>query len=401
MTLQTGRALRTKHAVLSLNDDEQYHLYDRSGDTPLESEALELRDLLFLCVSSGYTHLWIAPETINDLSPASYGDYGHRLQNYDLLPHWSQDGKALASMVGHRVNPRSHRFNIIFCEYSPWAFLPACQDDPARLLDITAEFERNLGVPMGGSPAGVGTRYLRAVTPEKYQYRLDAPRADLSQIPCLARPVIRQRAISSHEMQEGHVLIAIDKNAAYPRAAKDAMLGIGTPVRGLEGWEFPERARVLSKWVKYLWEKRMMYPSGHMRASYKQIMNDTIGLFRSQEVKGSWKYRPDWYAEIVNYSNMLIQENIAKFAREMQIWPAMVHIDALYYVLSRETAEKLLTAISGHSESLGGYKVKFQIPLDEEWEGETVRTILQSERTPAGQNGKLYCFNRIAERLGY
>ncbi len=132
------------------------------------------------------------------------------------------------------------------------------------------------------------------------------------------------------------------------------------------GWVFPKSAHVYARWAKNLWEFRQEYePGSPQRESFKQIMNDTLGLTRSLRVAGSGKFRPDHNTQIVAGARAAMLYNLIKYAQN-GYYPIMVQIDAIYYLSRTGDPERAVPGMLSHSQSLGGYKHKWSLPLTDQ-----------------------------------
>lgn len=445
---------KSTHAILlrSTDDHKLYLVWQYNTqfvEFAVEDEPLSLLDLAKFCdPQHGLTHLWVHASTGMN---ACKGDV-LELENkgYDILPQYDALDN-LISIHGYKKLPRGRgpRFNIIFIEHTTWDWKDLT---PMEVGTLILDLQRELGVTISGSPSGVGIRYLQKCC-EKRPMWLDKPDMDLSKLPWehAARPLIWQRQPLPEEIEQKY-LYAYDKNAAYPRAAKEEKFGYGTPMHegecafnpdipGMwridilhspdldtrlpmpvwngfdwlatpivkllikmgheievrEAWIFERRAHIFRQWVDSLWEFRRER-EGYEREAYKSIMNDTLGLTRSSKLgTNSFKYRPDWNMQVVAGARAVMHYNIMKYA-EKGHYPIMCQMDALYYTSDQELPNLAIEGILDHCHSLGGYKLKFRIPMDEVKNDMTVRAILSSLMP---QSKKLQLLNRIAEMYGY
>lgn len=166
-----------------------------------------------------------------------------------------------------------------------------------------------------------------------------------------------------------------------------------------EAWAFPKYAKVLKEWAERLYSARQTFktdtfawkhPIGreNARDAVKDVYTSTMGIFTSDTVKGSWKYRPDWHAQIVGGVRALMFYNIEKFASQGD-YPIMVYMDALYYTSNERNPEKAVPHILQHKDSLGGYKHEWTLELDGQ-----VTSVLAGNK---GINIKLGELNDIAD----
>src|SRR5579885_484350 len=160
-----------------------------------------------------------------------------------------------------------------------------------------------------------------------------------------------------------------------------------------EAWVFPQYAHIYAKWAKNLWEFRQQYaPGTPQRESFKQIMNDTLGLTRSLRVAGSGKFRPDPNAQIVAGARAAMFYNLITHALN-NYHPIMVQIDAVYYLATTGDPERAVPGMLAHKDSLGGYKHKWSLPLTDQ-----VKGLLLAERL--AQTKILEALNKLAEYEG-
>jgi len=372
---------------------------------------------------------------------------------YDVVSNWQFNGASaqvdnfLVSLHGYQryERGRSPRFNLVFLEYASfdWSHLT-----PPQILTMIQDIEDELNVPVGGSPAGVGLRYLQKIN-EKHPQWLAKPALDLSIIPFnqAARPLIWSRRPTTEELSR-RFLYKFDKNSAYPRAAVDERFGVGNPVhtdgRGFdhmlpgiwkvdvdfspeldallpfplwgdfswiatpmvrflikigcgihisEAWVFPKHEYVFRKWGANLWEYSQYYERGTPeRAAYKQIMNEPLGLVRSKMFgTDSFKYRPDWNSTIVAATRADVLRKTYKYGM-LGYYPIMVQLDAIYYLSDERLPNLALPGILDHAGSLGGYKMDFCLEMTDE-----ARTALS---TLSGSK-RLHALNALAEKAGY
>lgn len=440
--------MKTKHAII---DDKRW--IDGEGYSSMNNHlSIGLDGLCEIAIRYGYTHLWIHP-----VSELRYG--GNWLKElmqqagYDCLLQF--DGECnLVSLHGYKKHEkgRSHRFNIIFLEHSSWDWQEL---GPSQILTIVSDLELALGVSVGGSPSGVGMRFLEKVHENRKGW-IKKPETDLSQIPwnTAARPIIWQRRPKKQEL-ESLYLYAFDKNAAHPKAAQNERFGVGEPVHkgqipftdipGMwkvdilfspelddrlpnplwngfewlatpmvkyllkigceleiqEAWIFEKYAYTFRPWVESLWSWRQE-SFGPEREAFKSIMNDTLGLTRSDKLgSDTYKYRPDWNMTVVAGTRAVMLYNIYKYA-QAGYYPIMCQLDALYYLSSEEVPNAAVSGILDYCNSLGGYKLKFKLPLDDIIPDQdnrlTVRDVLSSALP---QSRKLRLLNHLADKLGY
>lgn len=430
-----------------------------------------LEKLDALAIDNGLTHLWIHPSCQLTITE---NDENYKAFEKDAYfwPTWKYE-KAIAekmklknplvSYFGQRVfqrydpqTPPRKRWKkyVIFLEYCLWDWPKDAT--PRMILGWITDLESRLKVSISGSPSGVGLRYLRQLHSKKPHF-LEPPKTDLSAIPFRkeVKPLIWHRIPGQEELSENSYLLAVDKNAAFPRAAQEEEFGysepehqehievdgkevnfktpgiwhieylapeswraceistsfmlpppispsaewISTPLVKLlikigykvtfdECWTFPDHAPIFEKWVKNLWEIRQSYEDHTaQKTSMKQIMNDLLGLLRSTKNQDSPVFRPDWNRTIVEGSRANVYYNILKHA-ESGFYPVMAQIDALYYLVKFREPNAAIPGIVAQSQGLGGYKLKWCLPLNPE-----VHNLLVS---PLAQSKKLQQLNILA-----
>jgi len=443
----------TKHAILSQNENVAYLLtgQERTDHINLSND---LEGLCNLALQREFTHLWIHPSTairfeLRGPEPLLMAAHWDTLANWQYRDQGAPiEDNHLVSLHGYRRFPRgrSPRFNLIFLEYAAfdWGNLA-----PEEILRMIADLESKLGVSVGGSPAGVGLRYLQKIN-EKHLQWLAQPDTDLASIPFdrAARPLIWSRPPSEDE-QARRYLYKFDENSAYPRAAVEERFGVGDPVHypmgtgfnhmlpgiwrvdvefspdlhpllpppvwsnfewlatpmvkllvqlgcGIfvnEAWVFPKYEYIFRKWGKNLWEYTQEYERGTSeRIAFKQIMNEPLGLVRSKMFgTDSFKFRPDWNSMIVGSTRANVHRKAVKYGLQGH-YPIMVQLDALYYLSDEKLPNVAVPGILDHSSSLGGYKLDFCLEVDDQ-----VRNILL---TSSGSR-RLHALNELAEKAGY
>lgn len=172
-----------------------------------------------------------------------------------------------------------------------------------------------------------------------------------------------------------------------------------------EGYQFPTHDTLLEKWARLLWDTRQafklasadmtrsaIYREAHERAydGVKDIAATTVGLFssQSQDIQKTWKYRPDWWCQVVGQARALMFYNMLKVQKESGLTPLLVYIDAMLFVSDEEDIEKALPGLAIRS-SLGTFKHVWTLPLTDEVQG-----ILDSGK---GEAQKLGALNDLAE----
>src|SRR2546429_509925 len=152
----------TKHAILA-----DHYLMDADGCSQMcGHNVMTLDQLCEFALDQKLTHLWIHPST-----EMRFDLYGSNMlltgKDWDTVANWQFGGTGpgpnyLVSLHGYKrlERGRTPRFNIIFLEYASFDWKDLT---PPCILVLIQDIEKKLGVPVGGSPAGVGLRYLQKI----------------------------------------------------------------------------------------------------------------------------------------------------------------------------------------------------------------------------------------------
>jgi hypothetical protein len=384
-----------------------------------------------------YSHLWV----LNGVIPGQTGEIKN--DHHDLLTYANKQ-EVLTSIVGRQQGKKNVR--VMFCESSPWPALPR---SAAALSEMIGHIEEPLQVAMFGSPTSTGLRYLEKIDDRYYRRYFADPGMDKEQaLPLFkqaAKPLVWSRLPLASEWKDARYLVAVDKNAAYPRASREPV-GIGeaeeyrgpfdkklpghwfVSVSGLEkvdsrlpgllwkGWEqtglvtpvvklltdfgcevevhgamvWRKHAPVFDRWARNLWEHRQNWPEGSPEnEAFKAIMNNTLGFAINGHDVLDEKFRPDWHAQFVGQARALMVYNAKSIAEKSGLYPLGCYIDALYYL----SPEPFIPGLEIAPGSLGGYKSKWSIPLTDE-----IRTLVSSPKEHKQFNMLLSKLNDVAER---
>ena len=369
-----------------------------------------------------------------------------------LANEFATDLNLLVSCTGcRRPKGGQHWFTIIFVAQTQWSW---ATDDltSARLLEIVGNLETSLGVPVAAGPTTVGTKLLQKIH-AKRPTLLAAPHTDLSEIPFAqaARDLRWERPLTIAELASTY-LHKFDKNSAYLRSCQEEYVGVGEPehlttshvytanndiclpgiykiqlrhmreesllppplwkdaewvaapilkmllkygaiVSAEEAWLFPSTARTLRPWAEKLWDSRLAFKQAGKQEEadgIKDIAASTAGLFNSEKLKGTWKYRPDWWSQIVGGTWAMMFYNMLKFAAESGAYPVMAYTDSLFYISDEKLPGEAVRGILSHQNSLGGYRHEWTLPLQEP----DVRDAIDSN---APLNLKIGVLNDLAE----
>lgn len=152
---------------------------------------------------------------------------------------------------------------------------------------------------------------------------------------------------------------------------------LGHEVRIHEGWVFPEQHQLMALWGATLWKARQSFEDENAwkhpvcrdfaRQSIKIIANATIGTtayskFAEEETD---QRRPDIRAQTVARSAELVYHNILKIYKTYGMTPAMVYMDAVYYIFDSVDGRATLPSMVAREGKLGGYKYEGHISIDE------------------------------------
>src|SRR2546430_996102 len=407
----------TKHAILADN-----YLMDNGFSQMCGHNVMTLEQLCEFALEQKLSHLWIHPSTEMRFELTDYILLS--AHQWDSVANWlypqnhpeSWQDNYLVSLHGYKrlERGRTPRINIIFLEYASFDWKDLT---PKRVMELVNTIEGKLGLAVGGSPAGVGLRYLQKCN-EKHPRWLAKPTQDLTQIPFkqAARPLNWSRKPTEEELNR-RFFYKFDRNSDFPRVAVDERHGIGDPAhfakgRGFdhmlpgiwridvdfspdfdftmipkplwdgftwlatpivrflvgigcgihvnEAWVFERYEYIFRKWGKNLWDYSQEYDRGTKeRDAFKMIMNEPLGLIRSDKFgTDSFKYRPDWNATIVAGSRANVLRKVYKYAQD-GYYPIMVRTDAMYYLSDEKEPNRALPGILDYAHSLGGYKLEW------------------------------------------
>lgn len=412
--------MRTKHGFLTPYIDEkdglvstQFATLHMDGQEMNFPNPFAVETLVELAVSAGLTHLWIVPgytyaDTTEErarLVPVNL-EAQEKQQNYDIKMFKHKPTGLVGSLVGRRITPRTDNVSVIWLARCAWHY-----ESIEQFSQFIADMERELGVPMKGSPTSVGLRYLEKIDTRYYKRYFAQPDVDKAEMKVVfrnaARPLVWHRKPTKDELtpRPERYLMAVDKRAAYPRVSLEKF-GIGQPVEyhgefnhklpgvwdvevsGLEkidsrlpeplwkGWEqgglvtpivkmlrdfgcsirvnealvWTDTAPVFERWAKGLWEVRQRIPG------LKPVMNNTLGFTINGNDIEDEKFRPDWHAQVVGALRALMMYNAAKVAGESGFYPVGCYIDALYYLTPYRNN---VAGLPLQPDSMGGYALKW------------------------------------------
>ena len=174
------------------------------------------------------------------------------------------------------------------------------------------------------------------------------------------------------------------------------LMSNGGDIDIVEAWFWPNHAPTLQKWGKKLWEARNALKddkrplTNEAAQGIKDIYVGGIGIMSASgyRLSETWKYRPDWHAQIVGDSYAVMYHNLWKYAQQGH-YPVLVYVDATYYASNDPDPEIAVGDITKNKGGLGGYKHGWTLPIDER-----VREILLDELLPLTR--KLGALNALA-----
>jgi len=208
--------MESKHAVLYADD----------GCTYLHAPGVYLPHLALSSVNAfadialeqGITAVWVMPSAPTIEKGYTGGAWSIQ-ENH-------RHGK-LATISVYKRGQKHNHLNIIYPAHTAWStiFDGAA---PKEIMGAATYLERALGVPITGSPTTAGWAYLKKLHPEWIE---NIP-VDLREMHFTAHAgtdIIWQRPLTQGET-ECVYLHKFDKSGAYPYAATQTDIGVGTPV---------------------------------------------------------------------------------------------------------------------------------------------------------------------------
>lgn len=401
--------------------------------------------LIQTAIDAQLTHLWLLPSYGHEKSPEQMREVAGF--SYDCYRPHGKD--YISTIVGRRLEPFSDDVTIVWVSQTLWGF----RDDVEGLIRAFEEIEGQLGIPMHPHPGVMGLNYLRKVDERNYYKYFALPKeADWSLIRSVSVSAISHFKPVTGAALDKKLLICFDRNSSQPYAASQLKAGVGQPVerqnipfdhlmpgfwqcdiqgddqlwngiplipthrewlptpivkmaesqgckiRVYRAYIWPDkkdRAPVFHRWAHSLWALRQNYaPGTPERQAIKAMMNASIGLLRRREGEGHRDYRPDWYSLILAEERAVVWWRAHYVYERTGIQPVGCYHDSLYYAVdNEEELAPLTTHKDGRSltESLGGYKVDWLLPIEEE-----VRTLLAAEkpRNAADRIGLLKAWGR-------
>ncbi len=457
-----GYDLNTKHGVLIEGALDHPNLCALEGKalshSPVKASST-LTELASVAATRQLTHLWVSANPDSYRPEASHDEWS-------IKPFFTRRGDHLKTVSlirrGSENAPRYH-VNIIFPKYTAWwgndkhpGWIQGAS--PIEIIGTVTYLERALGIPVAGSPGGIGWDLLKKLRPEWIE---DIP-VNLAKIhftPRAACDLIWQHPRLAALVGKFKFIHKFDRAAAYPYAGSRAFIGVGTPeykdhgrdmdpvptskgtyspskavgvwrcsinrheepadlppawdegdgwlvgpiinlVRAAghkvtvhEGYVFPDKHQLLAPWSNFLWNVREQFEGkpgrcyALARKAIKQIANATIGLtaYRGFNESEQEMRRPDIRLQAVAGNREMMWHNIMEVYRLQQEAPAIVYMDAIYYLSNAEDGRAGFPILMKREGQQGGYKYEGRVSLTQE-----VRKKLLSEK---GENDMLAVLN--------
>jgi hypothetical protein len=153
--------------------------------------------------------------------------------------------------------------------------------------------------------------------------------------------------------------------------------GQGWGIQIYEGIYWPQSRRIFEDFAPILWAMRQHMrklmesspESEHYALNYmvmKQIIVSFFGMFASEKNRSSQYLRRDIWSAVVEAAKANMFYNIEKIHKEKNLWPVAVYTDCLVYVCGEPDADLALGSIMGRAGELGGYKLKWSLPVGTE-----------------------------------
>ncbi len=416
------------------------------------STLIELADL---ALRRGLTHVWIQVQPGEFYSDTSHGEWS-------IKPFSNRRGALKTVSVWKRG---AGHVNLIFPQNTAWwgnekhpGWIQGAS--PIEIIGTVTYLERALGIPVAGSPGGIGWDLLKKLRPEWIE---DIP-INLAKIyftPRAACDLIWQHPGLAGLMREFRFIHKFDRAAAYPYVGSHAFIGLGTPeykdhgrdmdpvltskgtyspshavgvwrctinyqmdvemvdmppawdegdgwlvgpiinliraagheVTVHEGWVFPEKHQLLAPWSNFLWNVREQFEGkpgrcyALARKAVKQIANATIGLtaYRGFDEGEQEMRRPDIRLQVVGGVRATMWHNIQEVRRAQGVPPAIVYMDAVYYLSNAEDGRATFPTLMKREGKPGGYRYEGRVELTQ-----GVQEQLLSEK---GENDMLAVLN--------
>jgi hypothetical protein len=143
-----------------------------------------------------------------------------------------------------------------------------------------------------------------------------------------------------------------------------------------EGWVFPQSHELMSLWAKRLWETRQSFEDEKAwkhplcrefaYQSIKKIANSTVGTtaFSNFGDESADQRRPDIRMQTVARNAEIVYHNILKVQKVHGVTPALIYMDAVYYLSDNPDGRAAFPTIVEREGKLGGYKYEGKIAID-------------------------------------
>lgn len=403
-------------STLAVMDDHYFYANRQSYFNAVPHEPIETcADLFDLIEESGFTHVWIVPET--KLSQFA-GDY----QGNEWLTKGI--GGETWSFVSIRREGQRHedaRY-VAFPEFSGWPWRE--DSNPKTLLATLTYLEDALGMPLEWSAAHMSLQYVRKLNLERWGWWQPLT-TDLEQgtpgfsYEKVAREINWQSPGQAESIQQdARFLVKIDCNSAYAAAMIGLKIGEGNPkwtcqgataydydgkrpgfwlVRleqgnspwngqqlprfdplwattdQIEQWRnvgFVVEIQVGWYWEKYhtslrstaesLWNLRTLWRARAAKSPAHENTYETIRVVLkavqgAMARKGAPEHfrRRDIWAAVTARSVALMMYRVEKIHNEFGLWPIAIKVDELTYAVNDPN---IFDAMLG-TEKLGGFKL--------------------------------------------
>jgi hypothetical protein len=448
----------TKHAVLFYPnrpfpntaimwiDGKGFHCED------LPDPCYTLSDLAEVAYKNFVTHLWVMP-AYGDFTPIKgLGDWSFSC--------YENRKKQMMGAAARRRGHRQIDVNIIFPQHTSWYGTEKAPGwlrdvEPHDLLITLHYLEQALGITVTGSPGRTGWNYLKKLHPEWIEeIGIDLAACHFDRK--AAADIIWQRDLLELERKKLY-LHKFDEGGSYPYAATQTDFGVGTPVHvehgedarhekghpqavGVwrctishhayalntpptwtkdegwlmgpmirllratgrevtiyEGWVFPERRDLLTKWGNNLWAIRQAFSdpkwintkcAALARQATKEIANKTIGITAFSEYdEGDEMQRPDIRLQTIARHRELTWHRIDKIRAMYGVTPILVYMDAFLFISDNPDGRVAFPEIVKRETQFGGYKYEGCIEITSD--------ILEMFDTKMSEASRLEVLNKI------
>jgi hypothetical protein len=419
----------SKHAILSptgLLTIEASHWVDVAMEAPPRS----LQDVAEMAVNARISHLWVMGLEFPDTAE------NHDAWSFKVLKN--RAGKMMGVSVWKRGTGHTTIIFPQYTSWRNCGWVEKAS--PKEMLVTLAYLEETLGVRVSGSAASTGWAYLKKCHAEwveeipgfnlidahfrgssdvivwqrplipvemkrlylhKWDKNMDFPNAATTADIGVGTPVHMDgkeacdasQHIKGHPQDVGVWRCTVKKTSTTWMSAgngqewEDGTNWIAGPiirllrvagyeVEILEGWVFPERHDVMTKWGNDMWKFRNLFRdkgqwtrpvcAGFAEKATKRMAVAAIGItaFRHFEDDDE-KRRPDIRAQVIGREREVMWHNIEKIRRTYDLTPVMVYADAVYYLSDEPDGRAVLPTLVEREGKLGGLKYEGRIAMDD------------------------------------